>query len=118
MDPLPLPLPETVTTFMETTDGFTTAAILFTSMVGAPSVSAVLVVEQPFEPARKIAWVFLSTHTLTPSGSDVAAVATPPATDAPKRKATMIFTDDFFMSTSFATASFHRDLRESLKRAY
>ena len=53
-----------------------------------------------------------------PLGSDVAAVATPPATDTPNRKATMIFTDVFCISTSFATASFHSDLRESLKKAY
>ena len=37
---------------MDTTEGVTTAAMLFTSIVGAPKVNAVLVVEQPFEPAR------------------------------------------------------------------
>jgi hypothetical protein len=85
------------TTLIDTTVGVTRDAILFTSIVGAPRVIAVREVVQPFEPAKKIACVRLSTHTLTPSGSDVAAVATPPATDAPKRNAAMTFVDVLFM---------------------
>jgi hypothetical protein len=85
------------TTLIDTTVGVTRDAILFTSIVGAPSVIAVREVVHPFDPARKIACVRLSTHTLTPSGSDVAAVATPPATDAPKRNAAMTFVDVLFM---------------------
>jgi hypothetical protein len=54
-------------------------------------------VAQPFDPAKKIACVRLSTHTFTPSGSDVAAVATPPTTDAPKRNAAITFVDVLFM---------------------
>jgi hypothetical protein len=93
--------------------------MLFTSIVGAPNVMAVLVVEQPFDPARKIACVFLSTHTLTPSGSDVAAVATPPAKVAPNKNPAMTFVDVLFISTSLMVkTSCHLNLRESLKRPY
>jgi hypothetical protein len=56
---------------------------------------------QPFDPAKKIACVRLSTHTFTPSGSDVAAVATPPTSVAPSRKAAITFVDVLFISTSF-----------------
>jgi hypothetical protein len=38
---------------------------------------------------------------LTPSGSDVEAVATPPANVAPSRKLAITFVDVFFISTSF-----------------
>ena len=86
---------------METTDGVTSDAMLFTSIVGAPNVSEVLEVEHPLDPAKKIAWVLLSTHTFTPSGSDVAAVATPPANVAPNRNPAMTFVEVLFMSTSF-----------------
>jgi hypothetical protein len=71
--------------------------MLLISIVGAPKVSSVREVAQPFDPAKKIACVRLSTHTFTPSGSDVAAVATPPTTDAPKRNAAITFVDVLFM---------------------
>jgi hypothetical protein len=101
IDPLPVPEPAVEMTLIDTTDGVTKDAMLFTSIVGAPSVIGVLVDEHPELAARKIAWLFLSTQTLTPSGSVVAAVATPPARVAPKRKPAMIFVDVLFISTSF-----------------
>jgi hypothetical protein len=96
-----VPLPAVEVTFIETTDGVTSDAMLFTSIVGAPKVSEVLEVGQPFELAKKIAWLLLSTHTFTPSGSDVAAVATPPTNVAPNRNPAMTFVDVLFISTSF-----------------
>jgi hypothetical protein len=42
----------------------------------------------------------LSTHTFIPSGSDVEAVAIPPAMDAPVMKAAITLIDDFFISSS------------------
>jgi hypothetical protein len=75
--------------------------MLFTSIVGAPSVNAVREVVQPFDPAKKIACVRLSTHTFTPSGSDVDAVAIPPTNVAPSRNPAITFVDVLFISTSF-----------------
>jgi hypothetical protein len=104
---------------IDTTDGVTSEAILFTSDVGEPRVNAVRFEEQPFDPAKYIAWLRLSTHTLIPSGSDVEAVAIPPATEAPAMNAAMILIDDFFISSSPKTwQSFHDKLRESLKTTY
>jgi hypothetical protein len=90
-------VPAAATTLIETTDGVTRDAMLFTSIVGAPKVSSVREIEQPFDPARKIACVFLSTQTFTPSGSDVAAVAIPPVIVAPNKNPAMIFVDVLFM---------------------
>jgi hypothetical protein len=70
-------------------------------MPGAPKVIAVRVVAHPDEPARKIADVLLSTQTFTPSGSVVVAVATPPASPAPTRKAAITFVEVRFISISF-----------------
>jgi hypothetical protein len=77
--------------------------MLFTSIVGAPKVIAVRVVEQPDELAKKIACVLLSTQTFTPRGSDVAAVATPPTRVAPSKNPAITFMDVLFISTSFVS---------------
>jgi hypothetical protein len=82
-----VPEPKDEVTLIETTDGATTAAMLLTSIVGAPSVKGVRADEHPDDPARKMAWVFLSTQTFTPNGCVVAAVATPPTMPAPRRNA-------------------------------
>jgi hypothetical protein len=44
-----------------------------------------------------MACVRLSTHTLIPSGSDVEAVAIPPANVAPSKNAAITFVDVLFM---------------------
>jgi hypothetical protein len=75
--------------------------MLFTSEVGEPSVNAVRVEEQPFELAKYMACVRLSTHTLIPSGSDVEAVAIPPANVAPSKNAAITFVEVLVTSTSF-----------------
>jgi hypothetical protein len=96
-----VPEPNDDVTLIETTDGVTRAAMLFTSIVGAPSVKGVRAVEHPDDPARKIAWVFLSTQTFTPNGCVVAAVATPPTMPAPKRNAAINLVEVFTMGPAF-----------------
>ena len=96
-----MPLPLVEVTLIETTDGVTRDAMLLTSIVGAPKVIEVRVAEQPDELAKYIAWLFLSTQTFTPSGSVVAAVATPPTNVAPNKNPAIIFVDVRFISTSF-----------------
>jgi hypothetical protein len=54
IDPLPVAEPKTDETFMETTDGVTRAAMLLTSIDGAPKVKDVRADEQPLDGAKKI----------------------------------------------------------------
>jgi hypothetical protein len=78
-------------TLIDTTDGVTRAAIDLTSIEVPPKVTRVRdAVHVPLVD-RYITCVLLSTQALTPSGSDVAAVATPPINVAPSKKPTPTF---------------------------
>jgi hypothetical protein len=79
-------------TLIETTEGVTSAAIDLTSIEEAPSETKVRDEMHLSLAAKYITCVFLSTQALTPIGSELAAVATPPMAVAPNRNPTPTFT--------------------------
>jgi hypothetical protein len=91
IEPEPVPDPAVDVTLIDTTDGVTRAAIDLTSIEEPPNVTNVRDAEQVPVVDRYITCVLLSTQALTPSGSVVAAVATPPITVAPSKKPTPTF---------------------------